>query len=240
MPKQTIGHASLSEKKITEVTSVISHQLKTPLAGIKSSLEILLSGDLGPLTKSQKEYLELTLSGTVKMIQLVKNLLDASRVDENRMQLNNERSDFVKLVQEVISDLASFAKAKNSSISLAVTEGIPLLTIDPTRVQQVVNNLIYNAIRYTKGKGDIRVSIERDGDNVLFTSMDNGIGISDKEKKKIFTKYYRSPRGVVLATDGSGLGLFIAKAIIVESGGKIWFSSKLGKGTTFYFTLPIR
>ena len=229
----------MNEKKITEVTSVISHQLKTPLAGIKSSLEVLLSGDLGPLTKGQKEYLELTLSGTVKMIQLVKNLLDASRIDEKRMKLNSERSDFVALVEEVIHDLSSFARAKNSNITLAVEGVIPALTIDKTRVQQVINNLIYNAIRYTKGRGDIKISIGRDSRNVLFACRDNGVGISDKEKKKIFTKYYRSPRVVALATDGSGLGLFISRAIIMQSGGKIWFSSKLGRGTTFHFTLPI-
>lgn len=240
MARTPSSRATMSEKKITEVTSVISHQLKTPLAGIKSSLEILLSGDVGPLTKSQREYLELTLAGSLKMIQLVKNLLDASRIDENRMKLTVEKTDLILLIQGVIDDLSSFARAKNSSIDFSVNGEIPLIRIDATRIQQVVSNLIYNAIRYTKGKGDIRVSVRRDGDAILFTCADNGIGIPDKEKKKIFTKFYRSPRVVALATDGSGLGLFISKAIIMRSGGKIWFTSKLGKGTIFYFMLPIR
>lgn len=240
MLKKQSQHSSAHEKKITEVTSVISHQLKTPLSGIKSSLEVLLSGDLGPLTKTQREYLELTLGSSIKMIQLIKNLLDASRIDENRMLLSTEKTDFVKLVQVVVDDLSSFAKAKNSSISLSVKGDIPFLLIDPTRVQQVVTNLLYNAIRYTKGKGNLRITIERDGNKIIFACVDNGVGILGKEKNKIFTKFYRSPRVVALATDGSGLGLFISKAIIEQSGGTIWFTSRQGRGTTFYFTLPIR
>lgn len=239
MSKKQPQRSSAHEKKITEVTSVISHQLKTPLSGIKSSLEVLLSGDLGPLTKTQREYLELTLVGSIKMIQLIKNLLDASRIDENKMLLSTEKTDFVKLVQEVVYDLSSFAKAKNSSISLSVKGDIPFLFIDPTRVQQVVTNLVYNAIRYTKGKGDLRITIERDRNKIIFACADDGVGILGKEKNKIFTKFYRSPRVVALATDGSGLGLFISKAIIEQSGGTIWFTSRPGRGTTFYFTLPV-
>ena len=99
---------------------------------------------------------------------------------------------------------------------------------------------MFNAIKYSRGKGQIMFSVKKDGDKVLFACRDNGIGIADSDKDKMFGKFYRSPRVSALAPDGSGLGLYISKAIIELSGGKIWFESEVDKGTTFYFTLPIQ
>ncbi len=229
-----------SEKRITEVTSVIAHQLKTPLAGIKSSIEVLLSGDLGKLSPEQEEYLRLAYGGTDKMIQLVKNLLDASRIDESRMTLEKSPSDFVEIVRTVIKDLTAFASAKNTTISLDVPSPVALISIDATKIQEVVTNIIYNAIRYNKGKGNIKVAVTKNTKEVLFACADSGVGITTTDRKKIFSKFYRSPRVVALAAEGSGLGLFISKAIIMASGGTIWFESVPEKGTTFYFTLPLR
>lgn len=241
MALKNLSHIRLQhQKRITEVTSVISHQLKTPLAGIKSSLEVLLSGDLGELTKDQREYLQLTLNDTEKMIILVKNLLDASRIDEKHMHLNIEMVQVGTIAQSVINNLSSFARAKNTELTLVVGSDIPAIKIDATKIQEVISNIIYNAIRYNKGKGLVTVTLEKKGKYILFSCRDTGIGIASGEKRKIFSKYYRSPRVVDIATDGSGLGLFISKAIITQSGGKIWFSSKNGEGTTFYFTLPIQ
>ncbi|MBI2052829.1 MAG: hypothetical protein HYT34_01125 [Candidatus Ryanbacteria bacterium] len=228
-----------SPSKITETTSVIAHQLKTPLSGIKSSLEVLLSEDLGSLTRQQREYLELTLASTEKMIFLVKNLLDAARIDEKRLQLNVSNADLVDIVKGVVEDFLTLARAKNSTIVFKVVGEIPFLTIDAIKIQQVINNILYNAIRYNKGKGLITVILKHEGKFIKFSCQDSGIGISDTEKKKVFSKFYRSPRVVELATEGSGLGLFIAKAIIEQSGGKIWFESNEGEGSTFYFTLPV-
>jgi len=229
-----------SMQKISDVTSVISHQLKTPLAGIKSSLEILSSGDLGPLNKEQQEYVELTLGSAGKMISLVRDLLDASRIDENRFVLNPGKSDIAELVGETIKELGSFAQAKNTRITLNRAGTIPPLMIDGLKVRQVISNILYNAIRYNRGKGTIEITLENKGDHVLFSCKDSGIGISDEDKKMIFNKFYRSSRVISLAPDGTGLGLYISKAIIEGSGGTIGFKSDEGKGTTFYFTLPIQ
>src|SRR3989344_3913920 len=139
-----------SMQKISDVTSVISHQLKTPLAGIKSSLEILSSGDLGPLNKEQQEYVELTLGSAGKMISLVRDLLDASRIDENRFVLSPGTSDIAELVGETIKELGSFAQAKNTRITLNRAGTIPPLMIDGLKVRQVISNILYNAIRYNR------------------------------------------------------------------------------------------
>lgn len=232
--------SALRKHNITEVTSVISHQLKTPLAGIKSSLEILLSGDLGALTPSQKEYAALALGSVEKMIVLVKNLLDASRIDENRMQFTVQEFDIVQITQSVIKELSSFAQAKNTTITLEASSAIPKLVADAIKIQQVINNLVVNAIRYSRGKGEVKIKISHSGKEVTFSCADNGIGISDEDSKKLFSKFYRSPRVVGLAPDGSGLGLYISKAIIEQSGGKIWFESAVDKGATFSFTLPVQ
>ena len=100
--------------------------------------------------------------------------------------------------------------------------------------------MVINAVRYSKGKGSVTISLKKEGDSVLFSCKDAGIGVSQEEKDKIFSKYYRGQRGVALSPDGTGLGLFISKAIVEQSGGRIWYESEVDKGTTFYFTLPIQ
>jgi len=224
--------------KLTDVTSVISHQLKTPLAGMKSSLEVLLAGDLGEISKEQKEYIQLTLGNVNKMILLVKDLLDVSRIDEDRFVLKPEKSNVVELVKDAIGELSTFAQAKNTEIVLDAEPDIPPLTIDAIKIKQVIDNILYNAIRYNKGKGRIEITLKNNDGTVLLSCKDNGVGISEEDKKMIFNKYYRSPRVISLAPDGTGLGLYISKAIIEKSGGTIWFESLEGKGTIFYFTLP--
>jgi signal transduction histidine kinase len=236
----TGDRSSISKQTITETTSVISHQLKTPLSAIKSALEVVLKGDLGALSEEQHEYMQLALDSVKKMIMLVKDLLDASKIEEGRMQLTIERADAVKIAKGIIAELNTFAEAKNTQIVLEAEPDLPQIMIDVVKVQQVINNIVFNAIRYKKGKGQIVFGIKRDGHNLLFSCRDNGIGISDADKNKIFTKFYRSPQVSALAPDGSGLGLYISKAIIELSGGTIWFESEVDRGTTFFFTLPIQ
>lgn len=228
-----------NEIDTTEITSVISHQLKTPLAGIKSSLELILSGDLGELNADQREYLTLTLEASEKSIRLIRNLLDVSRIGENKFAIDVSLTDMKKLVQSVIDDVVLLARAKNSSVELIATEKLPLINADPIKIQQVVRNIIDNAIHYTKGKGKVIVKLERVGNNVKFSCEDQGIGISEEDAAKLFTKFFRGSDSSELTTDGTGMGLFISKAIIELSGGKIWFESEKNKGSIFYFTLPI-
>ncbi len=228
------------EYKITEIISVASHQLKAPLSVIKGYLEVLISEDFGKLNLKQKEYLEDTLENTERMIRLVKDLLNVSQIEEGRMQFDPHPSSLEKITKEAIREFALLARAKNCTLSLEVLGKIPLLNIDLLKIKQVVNNFISNAIEYNKRGGKVEAILQKKGKKVIFCCEDTGIGISKKEQKKIFKKFYRSEKAMTIITGGSGLGLFISKAIVEKSGGKIWFKSEKDKGSTFCFSLPIK
>lgn len=228
------------EYKLAEVISIVSHQLKTPLSAIKGYLEVLISEDFGGINLKQKEYLGGALENTQRMIGLVKNLLDVSRIEEGKMEFRLKPANLERIVKETVREFSSLARAKNCTLSFRTVEKIPLLEIDPIKIKQVISNLISNAIEYNKRKGRVEVTTKREGKKVLFCCKDTGIGMTEKGKKKIFKKFYRSEKAVALSTGGSGLGLFISKAIIEKSGGKLWFKSKKGEGSTFCFSLPIK
>ena len=223
-----------------DVTSVIAHQLKTPLVGIKSSIEVILSGQLGSVPSAQKEYLQIALDEVERLVALGRDLLDAARIDQKEFELVRRPTNLVSLTQETIDNLKMFARATNTTILFSVSGKIPIINIDAAKVQQVVSNIIDNAIRYKKRKGQVTVSLQRVGRAVIFSCHDQGLGISTAEAKKIFTKFYRGRGAIELIPTGSGLGLYIARAIIEQSGGKIWFTSKPNWGTTFYFSLPVQ
>ena len=228
------------EYKLTEVVSVVSHQLKTPLSAIKGYLEVLISEELGGLTEKQKEYLEDALENTKQMINLVRDILDVARVEADKMEMKPSLTDITKIVEETVKDFSFLARARNCELFLETQEKVPLINIDPIKIKQVITNIISNAVIYNRRKGKVMVSLSRQGKKIIFCCKDTGIGITREEKSKIFTKFYRSDRAFVCETAGSGLGLFISKAIIKKSGGKIWFESQKDKGSTFCFSLPIK
>ena len=229
-----------SKHKMSEAVSVVSHQLKTPLSAIKGYLEVLHLGELGSLNKKQKEYVDDALSNTNIMISLVKDLLDVSRIEENRMELKLKKEDIVKLTQNSIKELISFAKAKNCIVELQVKNKIPLLLIDEVKIKQVINNLITNAIKYNKRKGRVIVDIEKKKDRVYFKCNDEGIGITKKDQKKLFNRFFRGEKAIALATEGSGLGLYIARSIVKMHSGDLSCKSKENQGSTFEFYIPIK
>jgi signal transduction histidine kinase len=228
------------EQLSTEVASVISHQFKTPLAGIRSSLEVVIAGDLGPLTDEQHEYLSFAFENTGQLVLLVKDLLDVSRIDEGKFKVRKEPANLPSIIRSVVSDVSLFAKARNAHLTFNVVGEIPPTVLDAVKIREVVHNIVMNAIHYNIKKGDIVVTLERKGDTVLFTCADNGIGIPEKDRAKVFSRFHRGGQAIELSPDGSGLGLHIAKAIVEASGGKIWFDSEVDKGTTFYVSLPLQ
>ncbi|MFH1462514.1 MAG: HAMP domain-containing sensor histidine kinase [bacterium] len=230
----------LKEYKLTEVISIVSHQLKTPLSAIKAYIEVLMSEEIGKTNPKQKEYLRDALENIQRMRILVQDILDVSRIEQGSLELNCRPSSLENIVRNTLKDFFSLAQAKNRSLSFKAIEKIPLLNIDPIKIQQVVSNLVSNAIEYNKGKGKVEVIIKKKGGRAVFCCEDTGIGIQPKEREKIFRKFYRGEKAVALATSGSGLGLFISRAIIEKSKGKLWFESKEGKGSTFCFSLPIK
>ena len=230
------------EHKLAETISVVSHQFKTPLSAIKGYLEVLIAEDLGKINKEQKEYLTDTLENTKRMISLVKDLLDVSRVEQGKLELKMTLCSLEKIVKKVITEIYPFARANNCNISLKVLNKIPKIKADSLKIEQVISNFISNAVSYTRSKkrGIINVFLEKKGRNIVFCCKDNGIGISKEDKKKVFNKFFRSEEAMVLDPGGSGFGLFISKAIIEKNKGKIWFKSEKGKGSSFCFSLPIK
>jgi signal transduction histidine kinase len=221
-----------------EVVSVISHQFKTPLSGIKACLEVLLAEEIGALSERQRDYLREAQLKTIRTISLVEQLLDVSRVEQGRLEFHPETFNLADLAQNVIDDLALLARAKNATISIEADTALPNVFADSKKIREVISNILTNAIRYVQGKGVVAVRVFSSDGHIAFSCRDNGIGIDPEEREKIFTKFYRGKRAASLETSGTGVGLYIAKSIIEKSGGRMWFESAVGEGTTFYFTLP--
>lgn len=234
-----LNNKKLKTHRLSEVTSIISHQLKTPISVIKGCLEVLRSKDLGELNKKQKEYLEDALENTKKMNDLVKDLLDVAKIEEDKLEVKSKLSNLEEIIKKLVDNFYLLSKAKNCTITFKVVNKIPSTFFDPLKIEQVASNIISNAISYNKRQGIIKIILEKKGDDILFSCEDTGVGIADDEKERVFKKFYRSERTIPLDTSGSGLGLFIAKAIIEKNKGEIWLESEENKGTTFYFSLPI-
>ncbi|MDO8503998.1 MAG: HAMP domain-containing sensor histidine kinase [bacterium] len=225
--------------KVSEVVSIVAHQLKNPISILKGFLEVLLSEDLGKINEKQKEYLEDSLENLSRMRGIVNYLLDISRIEEGKYQLKAEGFSLEDLIREVVNDLSLWAKASNSKILFKVKEALPWAFGDSSKIRQVIENLISNSLKYRNaGPGKIEIAISERGKFLLFSCRDNGISVQKEDLKKVFSKFYRSEKAVELDPSGTGLGLHINKAIIEMSRGKIWFEPNKNRGITFYFTIP--
>jgi PAS domain S-box-containing protein len=229
------------EQLKTEFVSLAAHQLRTPLSGIKWSLKMILDGDLGPLPEEQKDFLKKALMANERLIRLVNDLLDVTRIEEGRFLYKLEEKDIVKIVEDVFNSYLDLAKEKEITFELEkLKDNFPLIKVDEEKIKLAIQNLIENALIYTLPKGKVTVTIDLQNGNFFFKVKDTGIGIPKQVQDRIFTKFFRASNAVKIETEGSGLGLFITKNIIESHGGKIWFESEEGKGTTFYFTIPVK
>ena len=260
--EEVIGHIFLiediTEQKLldqmrTEIVSTTSHQLRTPLSVIKGNLEMLLAGDFGKIEKKQKEILEEAFLGNERMIKLVNGLMDVTKITEGKLELKLVPKKLEELVAESVKELIPFAEKNNASLSYAPpSNSLPEVNVDSGRIKQLLQNLIENAIKYRRPdiKGKVLVEIKKDKTGrFLETSVkDNGAGIPKMEQKKVFERFFRASNVIRMDPGsgagpggGTGLGLYIANAVIEQSGGKLWFESEgEDKGTTFYFKLPIK
>jgi len=174
------------------------------------------------------------------MRELVKDLLTVSRIETARLSFKKEMFSLEELVKELISSFEPFSKASNTEISFQAEKDLPMVLSDRSKIKLVIENLIDNAIRYTKGKGKIEIKLKKKDGSVYFEIKDNGAGIPKEDQKYIFQKFFRSKSALRYQTEGSGLGLYIVKSILEKAKGKIGFRSREGKGSTFWFTLPIK
>ncbi len=215
--------------------AIVSHDLHTPLTAIKGSLEILSEENTG--VELRKELTNLALINTDHLSRMVSNLLDMAAIERGRLDIQKEAFDLPISIRSVMERVKSLADKKGISMDLAVEGDAPLLIMaDPTRIEQVLINLLGNAIKFTSKGGSIRVNVAERPRDVLVGVRDSGIGIPEKYLDRVFDRFFRVPsKG---RPEGTGLGLSIAKAIVEEHGGRIWVEAKEGGGSQFYFTLP--
>jgi PAS domain S-box-containing protein len=234
-----VTREKMIERMKTEFVSISAHQLRTPLSAIKWTLKMLLDGDLGEVTKEQKEFLDKIYQSNERMINLINDLLNVARIEEGRYIYKPVLANIVPICQSIINSSQTEIERKKLKVVFKTSKELPKVKVDIEKISLAIQNLVENAIRYNKEGGEIEINIEKKDKEIQFTIKDTGIGIPKSEQSRVFSKFYRGSNALRMETEGSGLGLFITKNIIEAHGGRIWFESEEGKGTTFYFTLPV-
>ncbi|MFA6027838.1 MAG: PAS domain S-box protein [Patescibacteria group bacterium] len=228
------------DKAKTEFVSLASHQLRTPLASINWLTEMLLEGDFGATTHKQKENIKMIYKSVQRMSDLIRNLLNISRLELGTFTVNNKQVILSRTVDELLVDLASFIEAKHIIIKKDYSAKLSVINADPLLLKIILQNLITNAVHYTLPRTIITVKIRKSKEEFLLSIKDHGVGIPTEDQPKIFTKFFRASNAQKMSTEGTGLGLYIAKSILDATGSRIWFNSILGKGTTFFVAFPLR
>ena len=231
--------AQINQMK-TEFVNIASHQLRTPLTGIKWAINLMDSDKSEKLTKEQSERLQIIKENNQRMINLVNDLLNLSRIEQGKLGLIPEKISLEKITRKIIKEHSLITKANNTELFLESEPNLPLILINSQGMELVLNNLIDNAIRYTKKKGEVKIKLSKKNSTVRCEIKDNGVGIPKRDQNNIFQKFFRSQNIMKYQTEGTGLGLFIAKAVIKNVKGQIGFFSQENKGTTFWFEIPIK
>ncbi|MFC1910396.1 PAS domain-containing protein [Chloroflexota bacterium] len=234
-----VTHEREVERMKSEFVSLVSHELRTPLTSIKGYVDMLMDGDAGELKQDQVDYLQVVRKNTERLIMLVTNLLDVSKIEAGAVRLNLALLDLAGVISEVVANFRPLSESKKQNFNINLPEKMPPLMGDTGRIAQVLTNLISNACKYTPSGGTISVDVRAEVEFVKISVTDTGVGISPEEQKKLFTKFFRAENPDVQKVGGTGLGLWIARSLVLMHGGEITVASLPGKGSTFSFTLPI-
>jgi signal transduction histidine kinase len=222
-----------------EFLSLASHQLRTPLTTIKGYLSMILEGDAGKISQTQREFTTNAFDSSERMVRLITDLLDVSRMSAGRFVIQPKQTDMNEVVRSEVEQLQSHAATKGIKLSLeASSTAIPSLMLDENKTRQVIMNFIDNAIYYTE-KGSVTVVLSSKDGRVRLEVRDTGMGVPPEAQKHLFSKFFRAANAQKSRPDGTGLGLFLAKRVIEDQGGEIIFHSEVGKGSVFGFELPM-
>ncbi len=219
-----------------EFISMASHQLRTPLTSVKGYLSMVLEGDAGELTDMQRKLLDQAFISSQRMVYLIADLLNVSRLHTGKFIIDAAPASLADVIESETQQLEKTATGRGLVLSYKKPRSFPLLMLDETKIRQVVMNFLDNAIYYSKPGGHIEIILTHTDDSVEFKVVDDGIGVPKHEQPQLFNKFYRAGNAKKARPDGTGLGLFMAKKVVVAQGGSIVFKSEEGKGSTFGFT----
>lgn len=229
-----------ANKERADFSAMIVHDLRAPLTSIMGASEILQQGVFGSVNVEQKKWLNRIEAASRKLLELVRNFLDLSKLEAGKIDLVKQKIDLSGLVQNTLDFYQVLATGKNIVLRSHVDLDSPWIKADPNRLEQVFANLLSNAVKFSKQGSEIELGASQHNDQeVKLWVKDYGLGISSKEIGQLFEKYRQTKSGKNSGHDGTGLGLVICKMIVEAHGGKIWVNSEEGKGTTFYFSLPV-
>ncbi len=221
-----------------EFISMASHQLRTPLTSVKGYISMVMEGDVGDVNEQQKKLLDQAFISSQRMVYLIADLLNVSRLRTGKFVIDRHETYLPDVIEGEISQLYETASARGLKIKYKKPKKFPRLSLDETKIRQVVMNFTDNAIYYTPKGGTITVDLHATRTSVYFSVTDTGIGVPKTEVKNLFTKFYRAGNAKRARPDGTGLGLFMAKKVVVAQGGAMVFKTREGKGSTFGFTFP--
>jgi PAS domain S-box-containing protein len=237
---QGIGRDITERKELerlkSDFISTVSHELRTPLTSIKGYVDLVLAGDVGPLTPEQKEFLTIVSQNTTRLTELINDLLEIERLESGKIEFEFAELDLAEVLENVARSLHVNAEQKGLEFLTEIPSGLKVRG-DRERLAQVFLNLLSNAIKYTPA-GTVELRAHQEDDAVVVEVRDTGIGLSESDLQKLFQKFFRSDNPYVRKVSGTGLGLSIAKAIVERHGGTITVTSQLGQGSTFTVRLP--
>lgn len=229
------------ERMKTEFVSIAAHQLRTPLSAIKWTLRMLLDGDLGKITEEQGDFIKKTYGSNERMITLINALLNVTRIEEGRFLYKPIPTQIQNIIQFIINSYKEQIKKKKIALTFKKSKKeLPQVVVDVEKIKLAIQNLLDNSIKYTPAGGKITISISSNKKKIEISIKDTGIGVPKDQQKRVFTRFFRAANAIKIESEGTGLGLFIAKNIINAHKGEIWFKSEENKGSTFYFTLPLK
>lgn len=219
----------------SEFVSIASHQLRAPLASIKWASALMEDGG----EKNFAMYRDIIRDNVERMILLVNDLLNVNRIESGTLSINPAAVELEPVVKDALKELTPRAEASNIALTFTAPQGPLTALVDRERIKTVVHHIVDNAIRYTPGKGTVAVTLEKEGARARLTVKDSGVGIPREDQGRVFQKFFRATNILKHQTVGTGLGLFIARSLTELFGGTMGFSSEEGKGSTFWFSLPL-
>ncbi len=235
-----ISGMKMANRVRANFVSMVSHELRTPLNSVQGFVDLLLQGYMGSLNEEQQKYLGYVQDGVQQLVSSVEDILLLTRSDSGQFEIKQEVVDFAYLLKHIVTTLQPQARKAGVKIIEEIQESAPLIYVDPQRMKQVLNNLVMNALKFTPQGGTVTIRIRQYNERFAVISVsDTGIGIPFEDRPHVFERFYQSNHNQQSKMGGYGLGLSIVKLIIEQHGGEIHFESVTGKGTTFFFTVPL-